>query len=163
VPGGSSRDGRGRRRRRWSAAPIRRGGPGLIDLDLPEPLAGFVELVADRVRRSADQPGSPGFDRLYGEVEVGAARQDPLVMLRRQTTVDGLCAVVASSCRKPAISDEEGEAWMRVLGMASALRAAELGLSTDGDRDALTQHDEAYFGAIQALQLWLIEALDGPS
>ncbi len=60
------------------------------------------------------------------------------------------------------IEPEEAEAWLKVLGMTLSRRAAELGLRTEADRASLPAKEEAEIRVVYALQVSLIDAIDGP-
>lgn len=116
--------------------------------------------AAERVRRAADQPGSVAFERLFSRVDEGTELDDPLVVLSRQSMIDEIATSVAESAHRRSISDEEAEGWLKVLGMDLAIRAADLGLRTEADREALGDDEEAALAVVHALQLLIVEALD---
>lgn|GEM_PF-3107524 len=143
-------------------APVWRAAPGRIGVDLPRWVTELVATAAEGLRRTCEHPGTEAFNRLYSRVEETGETEDPIVMLTRQTMLDEVAGTVVASIGKPVISDEEAEAWLKVLGMLLASRAAELGVVTEEQRDALGTSETQFFDVVHALQLCLIEALDGP-
>lgn len=121
-----------------------------------------MAAAAERLRETGSSPGSPGFDVLFGRIDESAAIDDPAYVLERQLGVDEVVSVVSASVGKDVIDVREAEAWLKVLGMTLSLRAAELGLRTEADREALGIRDEAVMRAVHALQVGLLDAIDGP-
>lgn len=150
-----------RLRRRTS--PVRRTGPDAIALDLPPWVRELVADAADRVQHTAAQPGTAAFARLFAPIDESADVDDPLAVLARQTMLDERAAAVAGSAAQGVISDAQAEAWLQVLSLYLAVRAAELGVRTEEERDALAPEAQAGFDAVHALQLALIVALDAPA
>ncbi len=118
--------------------------------------------VAGRLEEAGASPSSPGFACLFGRIDESAVVDDPAYVLERQLAVDEVLSVVASSARKDVIEREEAEAWLKVLGMTLSRRAAELGLRTEADRASLPAKEEAEISVVYALQVSLIDAIDGP-
>lgn len=146
-----------RRRRRA----FTRLGDGRIALDLPAGVREFMAAAAERLHDTAAAPGSPGFERLFGRIEETAVLDDPAYVLSRQLAVDELASSVAASARKEVIDADEAEAWLKVLGLTLSRRCAELGIRTEQDRARLDAADEAVLQVVYALQVALIEVLDG--
>lgn len=144
-------------------SPVRRVGPDAIALDLPRWVVPLVADAADRVRRTAQRPGAPGFERLFGRIDESAAVDDPLSVLARQTMFDDVATAVAESLGQTVLSDAQAEAWLQVLSLSLAERAAELGVRDEEDRAALSPAEQRRLDVVYALQLTLIEALDTPS
>jgi hypothetical protein len=142
--------------------PFRRAGAGLIEVDLPPWLVDFMVTATDRIRGSLEQPGTPAFGRLNSPIEEAADVDDPLVVLSRQTMLDEVVSAVSASVRSRLITDADAEAWLKLLGLALAARAAELGVRSEEHREALSSDDEGFFGVAHTLQLLLIEVLDTP-
>jgi hypothetical protein len=144
------------------AVRIARAGDGVIEVDLPDVLHRFVLLAAEAVRASAGDPGSAGHRRLFGRIDEGADRDDPLATLARQVAIEGAGTAVERTWRSTRLTDDEAEAWLRVLSMALSLRAGELELAVEEDLDALDPRQRAYLEVFQVLQALLVEALDAP-
>lgn len=141
-------------------SPVRRLPDGMLEVALPSWATDFLADAAGRLQATAQEPGTPAFKRLFGRADSAASVEDPLVVLTRQTMVDDIVATVRQSARKRLISEEEGEAWLKVLGLSLAARAADLDIQTDEARDALPLEEAQYFDVVHALQIFLIEALD---
>ncbi len=139
--------------------PIRRDG-GAIVVRLAEPDRQLVATVAEGVRHVADGPTSPGFARLYPPLDESADDDPPLATLERQMAIDRLCDTVHESCRADRITDEQAEAWMKVLGMAAALAAANAGIRTEADAEAMAPDLSALVDFLRALQVMLAVVLD---
>jgi hypothetical protein len=142
---------------------IRRRGAGAIEVDLPKGMTELVRDAADQLRRSMDQPGSAAAARLFGRLDESTDHDDPVVTLRRQAAIDEIVEAVSSSWHKRVLSDSEAESWLEMLGLVLSVRAAELGLHTEQDREVIARSDERFIQLIYAVQLALIEALDTPS
>lgn len=139
--------------------PIRRENDVIV-VDLPRRARRFVADTADMVRRTVEDPSSPGFGRLYGRLDEGADADDPLVTFERQTAIDETCTTVIESAHKRVLSDAEGDAWLRTLGMAVALTAAGAGIRTEDDVDRLDPHRTRVLDLLRSLQLLLALGLD---
>jgi hypothetical protein len=139
--------------------PIRRDG-GTIVVELAEPDRQLVAVVAEGVRHVAESPTSPGFARLYNPLDESAVDDAPLATLERQMAIDRLCDTVHESCRAERITDEQAEAWMKVLGMAAALAAANAGIRTEADTEAMAPDLSALVDFLRALQVMLAVGLD---
>jgi hypothetical protein len=135
---------------------------GRIALDLPPVVRELMIAVTGRLEEAGASPSSPGFASLFGRIDESAVVDDPAYVLERQLAVDEVLSVVASSVRKDVIEREEAEAWLKVLGMTLSRRAAELGLRTEADRASLPAKEEAEIRVVYALQVSLIDAIDGP-
>lgn len=120
----------------------------------------FLVDAARSLRQAAEQPGSAGFDRVYGASIDPDSPDDPSVTLSRQLMVDDLTAIVESSARKRRLSLEEAEAWLKVLGMTLASRVADLGVVTEADRAGLGRRDQGMIMLVHALQVELLAALE---
>lgn len=141
---------------------FRKVGQDEIEVRLPARLVDFVVSAAVALRRTAELPGTPGFDRVFGRPIDADAPGDPTVLLSRQLMVDDVTAVVEASAGKRRISLDEAEAWLKVLGMTLGRRAAELGVVTDADREALGEGDQATIAVLQTLQIAMVQAIDEP-
>ena len=160
VAGGGERSKRRRLTRARRARPVRRHGPGRIEVDLAPWVLDFLESSAQRIRDAPDDPGSVAFSRLFARVEESGGLDEPLVMLFRQEMLEEIASTVTRSCRKRLISDDEAEAWLKLLGMALSVRCAELGVRTEEDRSAIDAEDDQLIAAVHVLQMLLIEALE---
>ena len=149
-------------RRPRRSAPVRRAGPNAIALDLPRWVTDLVAEAAERVRGIAERPGTAGFERIFSQVDESAAVDDPLTVLARQTMLDELAATVAESVDRHVISDAQAEAWLQILSLFLAERAAELGIRREEERAALAPEVQEALDVVYALQLALIEALEAP-
>lgn len=139
---------------------FRREAPGVIEVNLPPAASDFLADAAERLHATFEVPGSLGFARLFARVDESAAEEDPAITLSRQMLLDSVVSTVIGSTRKRLISDEEAEAWLKVLGMTLARRAAELHVTTDEARASLSKEEGAMIGLVQALQLSLMAVLD---
>jgi hypothetical protein len=142
-------------------APFRPLGDGRIALDLPPGVREFMVAAAQRLHDTGSALGSPGFARLFGVIDESADVDDPAYVLARQLAVDEMASVVAASAGKTVIDADEAEAWLKVLGMTLSRRSAELGIRTEEDRASLDSEDEAVLRVAYALQVGLMDALDG--
>lgn len=142
--------------------PFIRAGVDRVVVQLPESVVEFLRVAAERLRRVEEEPGTIAFARLFGQVDAERAADDPAVVLSRQLMIDDVAGSVTASCDKPVISDVEAEAWLELLGMTVAMRAAELGVHSEEARDTLGEDDRAFIAVLQHLQLCLIDALDAP-
>ena len=118
--------------------------------------------VTRRLEEDGASPRSPGFESLFGRIDESAVVDDPAYVLERQLAVDDVLSLVAASASKDVIEPEEAEAWLKVLGMTLSRRAAELGVRTEADRASLPAKEEAAIRVVYALQVSLIDAIDGP-
>ena len=134
----------------------------MFEISLPFWVTELLADAAARLQQVAEEPGTAAFDRLFSRVDTDADVEDPLIVLSRQTMLDEVVGVVGRSAHEARISEDEAEAWLKVLGMTLAARAAELGIRNDDVRDALGGADAQYIDIVHALQLCLLEALDGP-
>lgn len=116
--------------------------------------------AAQRLRDTGESPGTPGFDRLYGHIDETAEVDDPAYVLGRQLAMDDVVSVVLASAEKSVIDPDEGEAWLKVLGMTLSRRAAELDIRTEDDRARVGAEDEAVIRVAYTLQVALIDVLD---
>lgn len=139
--------------------PIRREGDAVV-VELPARARRFLVDAADAVRRRADDPSSPGFGRLYGPLDESAETDDPLLRLERQSSVEGICGTVTESAHRRELSDAEAEAWLRMLGMAVAVVAADAGIQTEGDLERLDPDRSRLLDLLRSLQLLLARSLD---
>lgn len=133
---------------------------GTIVVELPRGARQFVVATADGVRRTVEAPASAGYRRLYGRLDEGGAPDDPLVTLQRQTAIDELCRIVVASSRHRRLTDEEAEAWIKVLGLAVAMTTAEAGVHTDADLHKLDARRAEALDVLRWLQVELAFALD---
>lgn len=117
--------------------------------------------AAQRLRDTGAAPGSAGFARLFGVIDETADVDDPAYVLARQLAVDEVVSLVTESAGKAVIEPDEAEAWLKVLGMTLSRRSAELGIRTEADRATLGPEDEAVLRVAYALQVGLMDALDG--
>lgn len=140
--------------------PFRRLEDGRIALDLPPGVREFMVAAAQGLRESGASPGSPGFEGLFGTIDESAVVDDPAYVLTRQLEVDEVVSVVSASAQSEVIELAEAEAWLKLLGMTLARRAAELGVRTEEDRRALSVRDEAVIRVVYALQVALIDVMD---
>jgi hypothetical protein len=140
---------------------IRRLGTDAIEIDLPRSVIEILRDSAHELQHAMDQPDSPAVGRLLAQVDESAEHDDPVVTLSRQTAIDETIVTVLSSWHKRVLSDAEAESWLRLLGLVLSVRAAELGVHTEGERAAISRSDERFFQLVYVLQLALIEALDG--
>ena len=122
-----------------------------------------MAAAAQQLSETGAAPGSPGFDRLFGRIDEAADVDDPAYVLARQLAVDEVVSAVATSAQKAVLDPEEAEAWLKVLGMTLSRRMAELGIRSEQDRATLGAEDEAVIRVAYALQVGLIDALDGSS
>ena len=139
--------------------PIRRKN-GTIVVELPRRARRFVVVTAEAVLQSADDPSSLGFGRLYRPIDGSAVFDDPLATLERQTAIDATCRAVIDSAQQKALSDAEAEAWLRMLGMAVAITAANAGVKTEDDLDRLDPKVSRFLDLLRSLQLLLVGGLD---
>ncbi len=142
--------------------PFRRMEDGRIALNLPRGVRELVATAAGRLREAGTSPTSPGFESLFGRIDESAVVDDPAHVLGRQLAVDDVLSAVSSSVQKDVIDPEEAEAWLKVLGMTLSRRAAELGVRTEADRASLPAKEEQEIRLVYALQVSLIDAIDGP-
>lgn len=143
-------------------APFVRVGAGRIEARLPGSVVEFLGVAAERLRRVGEEPGTAAYARLFGQVDEEHVADDPAIVLSRQLMIDDVAGSVTASRGKRVISDDEAEAWLGLLGMTVAMRAAELGVHSEEARDALGDDDRAFIAVLQHLQLGLIDALDTP-
>jgi hypothetical protein len=134
---------------------------GRIALSLPPGAREFMVAAAGRLQDAGASPTSPGFEGVFGPIDESAVVDDPAYVLERQLAVDEVLSVVSSSVQKDVIEPEEAEAWLKLLGMTLSRRTAELGVRTEADRAALAAEDEAEIRVVYALQMSLIDAIDG--
>lgn len=139
--------------------PIRRQDDTIV-VELPEWARRFVVDTAEAVQRSVEDPSSPGFERLYGRLDESAEVDDPLVILQRQTTIDEICGTVIGSAPKGGLSELEAEAWLRMLGMAVTIIAANAGIHTDDDLELLDPELAQLLDLLRSLQVLLARSLD---
>ena len=142
--------------------PFRRLEDGRIALSLPRGVRAFIAAAAGRLQEAGASPASRGFEGVFGRIDENAVVDDPAYVLERQLAVDEVLSVVSSSAHKDVIEPEEAEAWLKVLGMTLSRRSAELGVRTEADRAALAAEHEAEIRIVYALQVGLIDAIDGP-
>jgi hypothetical protein len=143
-------------------APFRKAPDGNIEVHLPSAVTDLVADAAAAITRAGDQPASAAFRRLFAHIDDSESDDDPAFVLARQLMVDDVVSTVVASARKQVITQDEAEAWLKVLGMTLARHAAELGLRTEEDRAALRRRDQALLTVLQAVQLGLIDALETP-
>ena len=129
-------------------------------MELAEPDRQLVAAVAEGVRHVADAPTSAGFARLYTTSDESGVGDAALATLERQMAIDRLCDTVHESCRAERITDEQAEAWIKVLGMATALAAANAGIRTEADAEAMAPDLSALVDFLRALQVMLAVVLD---
>jgi hypothetical protein len=137
-------------------------GPGAIEVDLPGWVGDFVAAAAERVRHLADEPGTVAFERVFSPVDDTAEHGDPVATFERQAILDDLGSTVEATATDRVLSDHAAEAWLKVLGIVLATRAAELDVRTEDDREALSPRDQQFFVVIHALQAGLLQALESP-
>lgn len=141
------------------ALPIRRAN-GAILVELPRRARRLLLNAASAVQRCAEDPASPAFGQLYSQLDEAADVDDPLFRLERQTAIDDLCTVVVETANEARISDIQAEAWLRVLGMAVLLVAANAGIRTEDDLDRLDRRRTYVLDVLRSLQLLLACSLD---
>ncbi|MGH9918689.1 MAG: hypothetical protein ACRD6W_07470, partial [Nitrososphaerales archaeon] len=112
--------------------PIRRVNEA-IEVALPRRARRLLADASAAVQRCVEDPNSPAFGQLYGPLDETADVDDPLFRLERQTAIDDLCASVIQTSNDERLSDTQAEAWLRVLGMAVSLVAANAGIRTEED------------------------------
>ncbi len=117
--------------------------------------------AAERLRDTGSSPGTAGYGRLFGRIDESAEVDDPAYVVARQIAVDELATSVLESTQESVIDSEVAEAWLKVLGLTLSRRAAELGVLTEEDRERLDEQDLAVVRVAYALQVGLIDALDG--
>lgn len=139
---------------------FRRVAPGVIEVNLSAEVLDVLVWAAEQLHATVALPGSLGFARLFARVDESAAIEDPAVTLSRQLMLEDIASIVTESAHKRLISDDEAEAWFKVLGMTLARRAAELHVTTDEARASLSDAQGAMIGLVQVLQLHLITVLD---
>lgn len=139
--------------------PIRRAN-GSIVVDLPRRARRFLVDAAEAVRRCVEDPSSPGFAQLYGPLDQSTDADDPLFSLERQTVIDDICAVVIDTAQNERLSDAQGEAWLRMLGMAVMVTAANAGIHTQEDVDLLDRKGSQPLDLLRSLQLLVARSLD---
>lgn len=139
--------------------PIRRE-QGTIVVELPNRARRFLVEVTGSVQRSADDPASPGYGRLYGQLDESAEIDDPLLRLERQAAIDEVCRVVIDSSHKEQLSDAEAEAWLSVLGLGVTITAANAGIRSEDDLDHLDRKLSRRLDVLRSLQLLVALGLD---
>lgn len=146
---------------RWHRPAFRRRGADAIEIDLPKVVAEIVRDSATELQRAMEQPGSVAAVRLLAPVDESAEHDDPVVTLSRQTAIDHTIETVLTSWHKRVLSDAEAESWLRLLGLVLSVRAAELDIQTEAQRESISRSDQRFFQLVYVLQLGLMEALDG--
>lgn len=139
--------------------PIRRAN-GSIVVELPRRVRRLLVDTAEAVRRCVEDPSTPAFDQLYGRIDESADVDDPLFGLERQSTIDDVCAVVAETAQSKRLSDAQGEAWLRVLGMAVMVTTAGAGIRTEEDLDRLDAERSQLIDLLRSLQFLVAGSLD---
>jgi hypothetical protein len=148
--------------KRRRGVPFRPLGDGRIELDLPPGVRDYMVAAAERLRETVEAPGTVAFERLFGRIDESAEIDDPAYVVARQLAIDQVVQQVVASAHKPVIDADDAEAWLKVLGMTLSRECAEHGIRSEDDRASLDAPDEAVIRVAYALQLGLIEALDGP-
>lgn len=139
--------------------PIVRVADDALSVLLPPELHAVIGRCAEVVRACAVSPGSAAHGRLFSPIDESADQQDPLLTFERQWRMDGVSEIVLASYGKSRISVEEAEAWMAVLGMATAMEASELGINEDADLEGRSEGELSGLRLFQTLRECLIEAL----
>ena len=139
---------------------FRREAAGVIEVNLPPAVSDVLVRAAEQLQATVEVPRSPGFARLFARVDESTADEDPAITLSRQMLLDRVASTVIGSAGKRMITDDEADAWLKVLGMTLARHAAELHVTTDADRASLSKEDGAMIDLIQALQVSLMIVLD---
>lgn len=150
-----------RRPRRRS--PVRRIGADAIELKLPHWVVHLVAEAAERVRSTAERPGTAGFERLFARIDESAAHDDPLAVLTRQTMLDDVATTAAESTDQAVLTDAQAESWLQVLSLSLAEESAERRVREEEDLATLDPAVQERFDVVRALQLALIDALDSPA
>jgi hypothetical protein len=145
--------------RRGFRRPIRRAN-GVIVVTLPDGVRHLLLDSAQRVRRSATDPASAGYVRLYAPIDEDIETADPLVTLRRQVAVDEVCGVVQETWRRERLTEGEADAWIKVLGMAVAIASASAGIETEADVEAMDPDVSHLLDLLRSLQLLLAVSVD---
>ncbi len=139
-----------------------RSADGTIEVDLPKSLRRFVAEAALAVRRTAEDPAAVGHGRIMRPLEETAEDDDPLVTLERQSSIEEICALVEATARNERLTDDEADAWMKVLSLTLAIRAGQLGLTGDDDPERLDASESEQIRFLQALLVLLVDALMEP-
>lgn len=146
-------------RARAGMPPIRRAN-GSIVVELPRRVRRLLVDAAEAVQRCVEDPSSPAFGQLYGRLDESADVDDPLFGLERQSAVDDVCAVVMETAQNKRLSEAQGEAWLRMLGMAVMVTAAGAGIRAEEDLDLLDPERSRLLDVLRALQLLVAASLD---
>lgn len=134
----------------------------MVEVDLPGWVGDFLAGAAERVRALAGEPGTPAFERVFSRVGPADEDDDPVATFERQAILEDLASSVAATATHRVLTDDDAEAWLKVLGILLAARAAELGLRTETDMESLGPADARFFDVVHALQAGLLLALASP-
>lgn len=130
---------------------------------MPDWITALLQSSVQSLRRDVETPGSPAAQRLLAPMDESTANDDPLVTLMRQRALDDVFETVEATAGRRILTDAEAEAWLEALGLVLAAKTAQLGIRTETDRHGLGWREEAFLQVVYALQIGLIDALDGTS
>ena len=130
-----------------------------VAVDLHDDVRDFVRQCADFVIATRSATDSPAHQRVYGPINVELDDDDIFATLEREMKVDALCELVSSSADKSVLSEEEADAWLKVLSMTCSGLAANFGIGDESDLDRLDWVEEQQLRLVQALQWSLVSAM----
>ena len=135
-----------------AALGFKRMGADAIEVCVPISVVELVLTLASTVCES--------FAELSTRIDESVAFDDPLVCLERQMTIEATCATVLSTGAQHVLTDDQAEAWLKVLSMGLALSVARFGVTDDASVERLDEQQTALVSLLQMLQVILIDALD---
>ena len=134
---------------------------GSIAVTLPAPWSGVMTDLADGVLERLSAPTSVGGKRLLGPINPELDCDDPLRTWERESVLEKVAKDVRETAQNTTLNEDQAEAWLQLLGMATAMVAAELGIGSEEDLERFDGELGMPLAIMQLLQVCLITALDG--